>query len=328
MKRFGSPFSVVLVCGLILAACAPQVPSQAAPPPAQPTSAPPPTEAAAQPTEAAAQPTAALAQPTAAPARDVPGGFPVEKGIFLGDQSTISSLNAARAFAGDRFTLGKFERPYNANTMDTYYPYIDIVSGEFFPDADWVYLRIKLVGTDASGGFPAKYAVEVDLNMDGRGDMLILADHPATKDWSTDGVQVLVDRNKDVGGQNPVFADSSGKGDGYEHSVFGNGQPEVPDAAWVRISPTEANSVELAYKTVLFNGETKYMAGLWAGTDSLNPALFDIDDHFTHEQAGEANPDIANFYPIKEVAQLDNTCRAAIGFTPSGKEPAVCSQGQ
>jgi hypothetical protein len=43
-----------------------------------------------------------------------------------------------------------------------------------------------------------------------------------------------------------------------------------------------------------------------------------------HEDAGAANPDIANFYPIKGLSELDNTCRLGIGFNPSGVEPGIC----
>ncbi len=330
MKRTFFLFSIISIAAVLIAACAPQVPAEVpqAPPPTMP---PQPTPAPALPSIPAAQPTAGAEASPAAPAaaahERVPGELPAGKGIFLGDQSTVSSANKARALVGDRFAQGKFERPYNANSMDTYFPYLDIVSGNFYTDAIWSYARITMVGPDPSAGFPAKYAVEVDKNMDGRGDMLVIADHPASKDWTTDGVQVLEDQNKDIGGVNAVIADSAGKaGDGYETVVFNAGQGEDPDAAWVRLSPSDPNSLELAFKTSLLGGDKTWMAGLWAGTDSLNPALFDLDDHFTHEQAGDPNSD-SPLYPIKELAELDNTCRAGIGFTPSGHEPAICSQG-
>ena len=327
MKRISMFFSVVLMCGIVLAACAPQAPSQATQPPP-----PPATEL---PTVMIQVPTAAPnpeASPTAAAAsvqhQSMPAELPSDKGIFLGDQSSVSSLNKGRALVGDRFSLGQFERPYNANTMDTYFPFLDIVSANFYQDPTWVYTVITLVGRDANNAFPAKYAVEVDLNLDGRGDLLVMVNNPSSTDWSTDGVQVFKDANGDVGGHDVLKADSEGKGDGYETVVFDQGKGDDPDAAWARLSSSDPNRVELVFKTSLLNGRTKYMAGIWAGTDSLNPALFDLNDHFTHEQAGEANPDIANFYPIKALAELDNTCRQAIGFVATGKEPGICSQGQ
>jgi hypothetical protein len=331
MKRTVIPFSILLICSVILAACAPQGQPQTAPPPAAPTTAGQPPAAPAQPTAAPGQPTEApAAAPTTAAAAgahtNVPADMPAGKGIFLGDQSTVSSLDKARALVGDRFTLGKFEWPYNANTMDVYYPFVDIVSAHFYPESMWTYVRINLVGPDANGAFPAKYAVEIDKSLTGRGDHMIIVDHPATKDWSTDGVRVLFDKNGDVGGQTPLNADSAGmNGDGYETVLFDAGQGTDPDMAWARLAPDDPKSVDIAYKTSLLEGKKTYLAGIWAGGDVLDPAKFDLNDHYTHEQAGEAQAAITNFYPIKALFELDNTCRAAIGFVSNGHEPAVCA---
>ncbi len=329
MKRISIAYSIILIVGMILAACAPQV----APQPAQP---PPPAAPAATEAPAVAPPAAATAapaaNPTAAPAGvqhvNVPGELPEGKGMFLGDQSTVSSLNGVRALVGDRFAAGRFERPYNANAMDVYFPYLDIVSANLYQDPMWVYARITLVGPDLNGAFPAKYALEVDMNMDGRGDFMVLADYPSTTTWSTDRVQVLKDANHDIGGTAVLMADSGGKGDGYESIVFDSGNGADPDAASARLSPSDAKSVEIAFKTDLLEGDKTYMAGIWAGKDALNPAFFDLNDHYTHAEAGDPNPDVASFYPLKALAELDNTCRQAMGFVPSGKEPGICSQGQ
>lgn len=66
------------------------------------------------------------------------------------------------------------------------------------------------------------------------------------------------------------------------------------------------------------------MIGAWAGNQALEPALFDFNDHMTHEQAGTSLIELENFYPIKGLAELDNACRVAIGFVPSGNEPGLC----
>ncbi len=326
MKNMFVTYSVILVCAILLAACAPQ---------AQPLPTElPPAPAATEPPAVAALPTdtgAPATSPTAAAASvqhtSVPGDLPAGKGIFLGDQSTVSSLNKERAFAGDRFQLDRFERPYNADTMDTYYPFLDVVSANFYQDATWVFVRITLVGPDANGALPGKYAAEVDLNLDGRGDLLVLVDHPSSADWSTDGVQVLQDANGDVGGLHVANSDSAGKsGDGYETAIFDQGQGDDPDAAWARLDTNDPNSLQLAFKASLLGDHSSYLAGAWSGNDALNPALFDLNDHFTHEEAGDANAvDAPTFYPIKQLSALDNTCRAAIGFSPSGKEPGVCA---
>ena len=65
------------------------------------------------------------------------------------------------------------------------------------------------------------------------------------------------------------------------------------------------------------------MWGAWAQMGGLHPELFDYNDHFTLAQAGDPFPGNAN-YPIKALAELDNTCRWAVGFTPNGSEPGLC----
>ncbi len=330
MKRAIIHLLAFLTGVLLLTACAPKAKEQSPQQPAAAVASP--TASAVQALDAPVRPSATeraalTAAPTIAHA-SLPGGVPAGRGIFLGDQSTVSSFNSLRAFTGDRFTLGRFERPYNAETMDVYFPYVDIVSADFYPDSDWAYLRIALVGPDSNNAFPGNYAVEIDSDMDGRGDVLILANYPSSTVWSTDRVRVLEDRNGDVGGETIINADTAGRGDGFEYTVFDQGQGEDPDLAWARVSMTEPNSVEIAYKTSLLQGDKAYLAGIWAGNESLDPGMFDLNDHFSHDQAGAANPDIANFYPIKQLAELDNTCRQAIGFIPSGHEPGLCPQGQ
>jgi len=41
--------------------------------------------------------------------------------------------------------------------------------------------------------------------------------------------------------------------------------------------------------------------------------MFDYNDHMTHAQAGDPNPNI-QLYSIKALSEIDNTCRLSIGF--------------
>jgi predicted small secreted protein len=327
MKKLHSLIAVILLFGLVLAACAPTAQpagSQAeiTEPPAAATEAPA-TVAAA---EAAAEPTAA--QPEAGPAVQhtlIPASPPTSGGEKWGDHSTLSSLNEVRALVGDRFSEGRFERPYNANTMDVYFPHLDIDRAVVYPqDATWVYAVITMVGRDANNAFTGQYAIELDLDRNGLGEYLIMVDHPSSTDWTTQGVRVYKDGNADIGGVDPFIADSIGAAsDGYEVLLFDQGTGDDPDLAWVRLDPEDPSSFQIAYKQSLLAGVVKYTAGLWAGT-RLDPALFDYDDHLTHERAGAANPEFANYYPIKELAEFDNTCRYAIGYDATGLEPGIC----
>lgn len=63
---------------------------------------------------------------------------------------------------------------------------------------------------------------------------------------------------------------------------------------------------------------------MWAGNSLLDPALFDLNDQFSHEQAGAADSGLEYFYPIKEVYEIDSSCRMAVGFQATGKEPGLC----
>ncbi len=187
-----------------------------------------------------------------------------------------------------------------------------------------VCLNSSLKGPDDNGQLAGRYAFEIDSDLDGRGEWLVLVSHPASKEWSVEGVQAWLDADHDVGGSVSVGADKDGNGNGYETLLVENGQGNDPDLAWARLSPHNAVTVELAVKRSLLGSDKSYMIGAWAGNQALAPAQFDFNDHMSHEQAGAALIELENFYPIKGLAELDNSCRGAIGFAPSGNEPGSC----
>jgi hypothetical protein len=254
-----------------------------------------------------------------------PGQLPGQRSSHAGDQDSSPMADKKRAPGGDRFTFDQFERPFNAETMDVYFPYLDIQDVSVYQDDSWVYAVLTLKATDANGALPGRYAVELDLNADGRGEWLLLVEHPASADWSTDGVKLWTDRNGDVGGDIVGKSDKAvTDGDGYETLVLPLAGSD-PDAAWARIPREDPHTVQLAVKQSLLGGDHAYLAGMWTGNEDLNPALFDLSDHFTHEQAGAALPELEYYYPIKQLSELDNTCRMAVGFEPTGNEPGLCA---
>ncbi len=261
---------------------------------------------------------------TAIEHKDIPVNLPSERRNQAGDHDSSPTAAQKRAPGGDRFTFGRYERPFNANTMDKYYPYLDIVDTAFYEDENWIYAVITLKGTDDNGQLTGRYAFEIDSDLDGRGEWLVLVSQPASKEWSVAGVQAWFDANQDVGGSLAVNADKNGNGNGYETLLVENGQGSDPDLAWARLSPDSAVMVEMAVKRSLLGSDNSYMIGAWAGNETLDPAQFDFNDHMTHEQAGAALIELENFYPIKGLAELDNACRIAVGFTPNGNEPGSC----
>ena len=254
----------------------------------------------------------------------IPVDLPANRSSHAGDYDSSKTAGNRTAAGGDRFTFGRFERPFNANTMDVYFPQIDIVDTFVYQDDTWIFGKIVLNKLDASNAQGSNYAMEIDLDRDGKGDWLIMASNPASKDWSVNGVKVYQDSNKSVGDVSAMYSDKNAAGDGYDTTVFDQGTGKDPDAAWTRISPTDLNTIEIAVKRSVLGNTAKYLINMWAGTASLDPKLFDINDHFTHEQAGAADKGLKLFYPIKQVAEIDNSCKMAVGFEPKGDEPGLC----
>jgi hypothetical protein len=241
------------------------------------------------------------------------------------DTNSKDFASQKRTNGGDSFSKNLYERPFNANTMDAYFPQLDIIDARLTSDANWFYVTIKVVGKDANNSLSGDYGIELDLNRDGRGDFLIMASAPKPT-WSTDGVRVWQDTNGDVGGKNPIKSDNPVTTlNGYDIMVFNQGVGTDPDAAWAQISPLDSNSVQIAFKRTLINNASVFLWGAWAMSDSsLNPAAFDNNDAFTMDQAGSPLTEQGSYYPVKSLAEMDNTCRWTVGYTPAGTEPGLC----
>jgi len=245
-------------------------------------------------------------------------------------ESQIQHINSSalaaqhRAAGGENYAFNLFERPFD-QSMNTYFPELDITHAGVNRDATWFYVTITLVGQSAQGGLPGDYGLELDVNRDGRGDYLIMAAAPKAS-WSTDGVRVWQDKDQDVGGIHPIQSDPPPQtGDGYETVLFDQGQGTDSDLAWARISPHDPKSVQIAFKRSLFNSSNPFLWGAWAMDPSmLHPAWFDYNDHFTQAQAGSPLVEQKQYYPLKALYEVVNTCRWAVGFTPTGNEPDIC----
>ncbi len=288
--------------------------------------------------QAQATPVAVIASPVAVPTDTsvpptpvflgaVPVALPSERLDRAGDVDSSPNAYKKLVSGGDEFVHGLFERPFNANTMDTYFPYLDIVETQGFIDDTWGYGTITLEGTDKNGALPGQYALELDLNRDGRGDWLILAKSVSGTDWSASGVQAWNEPDTDIGGQYAMVADNKPQGvQGYENLVFDEGKGELVDGAWARIKPDDPKTVEIAFKLAMMGDPSLYAMGAWAGT-KIDPAMFDYNDAMSHAEAGSPLPSY-KVYPLQALAEVDNTCRLAIGFAPTGKEPGLCATNE
>lgn len=224
---------------------------------------------------------------------------------------------------GDHFDQGLFERPFNSESMDTYFPDLDIVQATLRRRGQWTYASIELHGFERGKIPSATYGIELDINQDGRGDFLILVTAPGLV-WSTDRVQIWRDANRDVGGSVPVYSEPSSAGDGYEELIFDSGTGYDVDAAWARIAPDDLKVIQLAFKNAVIDNDRTYYWRAWAQT-AVEPAWFDYNDHFTLAQAGSPLREQSQAYPLAGLAQVDNTCRWGMGVTPSADEPGICT---
>jgi hypothetical protein len=304
-----------LACGLPSAAPSPTPPGPAPAEGASPE-APTPPESAVPPT---AEPTLA---PTPTIAHLTRPSEPGSLQSFMTDYSSLL-LSPEHRTLTDNYDWSFLERPFTSETMD-YQPQLDLIRGELSLVPPWIYITLFLEDPPAAGD-EAVYAVEIDLDIDGRGDWLITAALPQAGDWSTDRVVVYRDDNNDVGGVRPLRSDAPPQAsDGFETLVFDAGVGPDPDAAWARIPAGAPDQVQIAFKHELIASDTHLLWGAWAEAGTGQPGWFDYNDHFTLAEAGSplsTSPD----YPLDQLASIDNTCRWAYDFVPTEQLPGMCA---
>jgi hypothetical protein len=248
---------------------------------------------------------------------------PEEVYLLLQDANSFDSSTEGRAIGGDNFLINRFERPFTQEEMQ-YLPHLDIQTVSTHVDEEWIYFSIDLHGPSPDiGGFPATYGIELDLDVDGDGDWLISVSNPTSASWTVNEVKAWNDNNDNVGDSTPLRPDPGSESDGYELLVFNAGLGNDPDAAWARVTPEEQNRIQIAVRRSLLGGDATFLWSGWAQVEDLQVHLFDYHDHVSFEEAGSplANSDD---YPLKQLAQVDSTCRMYFGFTPTGSEPGLC----
>jgi hypothetical protein len=256
--------------------------------------------------------------PTAGPEQIHPGEPPAASLDF---RDTSVQLTAADKGAkeGDLYTSNLFERPFT--TAMVYLPDVDIQRAAISSDDSFFYFTITLSGTHpGTGVFEGLYAVELDTNLDGRGDYFIAGLNPSGTTWTTSGVIVRFDSDKDVGGPDPIKSDAPFTGNGYE-TILANDKPE---AAWIRISPSNPVAVQIAVHSQLVGNPKQFLWGITTDNGIKDPGKYDYDDTYTKEQAGSPYVEEPTLYPLKIVNSFDNVCRQPYGFTPTVRIPNMC----
>ncbi|MBN1439323.1 MAG: hypothetical protein JW929_07945 [Anaerolineales bacterium] len=242
---------------------------------------------------------------------------------YITDFDTKPYAPQKKAIGGDEYHNNRWERPFTAEEME-YLSDVDLKRVDLKIASPWVYVTFEFLEPRAEGIRQTMYGAEFDLNKDDRGDYLIWGASPPSGEWTTDGVEVWRDTNYDVGGPTAQVSNAPwDQADGYDENLFAAGQGADPDLAWIR-QIEGGKKVQLAFKYSVVNNASQF---LWNGLADLgirNPAWMDYNDHFTQKEAGSPLPVQTTLYPLKEIWGLDNTCRDAFGFTPTGTEAGLC----
>jgi hypothetical protein len=249
-------------------------------------------------------------------------GEPGKGVITLFDANSSKTGDKKYTSAGENYIGGLFERPFTADKMD-YRGDLDIQKAEIFSDPGFYTVTIFLNTYDPQKSAGLMFGVEIDNDIDGRGDFLVWVQSPKANQWSTDGVKVLTDNDGDVGGKTVLQSDAPSNGNGYDLTLFPAAKAD-PGTAWSRIAPNNPTAIQIAFKPDVIGKVKSFMWGAWADGGLKNPAMFDYNDVFTLESAGsplEKNKD----YPLKKLFLVDNTCRGLFGRAATGAEPGLCA---
>lgn len=269
--------------------------------------------------------TEAVTEETEAPteiAHNITPGEPGWVYKWFYDTDASKNANAGYVTGGDDFVANLFERPFTESEM-VYRPDVDINKTEISSDNTFYYVTLDMNGQNPDGGLQGIYGVEIDADRDGRGDLLVIADHPTSTSWDIAGVSAHTDLNHDVGGTSIMRPDTGYSGDGYENVVFSMDVLNDPDAAWARVNLGSPPSVTLAFKKSLIAGYSTFVWGVWAADTLLDPAMIDLHDHFTSSEAGSPYQAHAT-YPLAALNLVDNTCRETYGFDATSPIPGLC----
>ena len=248
-----------------------------------------------------------------------PGEIP-EVNRTLADSNSSYNAWEHKATQGDNFLDSLYERPFTSEVMD-YRPDLDITEVDFAPGEYYLYFTIRLYGMNMDGGgLKGMYGIEFDRTLTGRGDLLVWVSNPA-KEWTTADVTVYLDDNRDVGGLKPLVAETGFNGSGYDLVHEMN---EIENA-YARIDPEDGNAVQIAVSYSLLGTPDEFLWGAWADDGLVDPAQFDYNDRMGPSAAG--SPILGEDYPVKELYNLDNTCRLPYGLPQTGLVTGMCKIG-
>ncbi len=294
----------------------------ALPPPVFPTLLPTPVPTLAP------QPTPGSSIVLPKPTFDINAGIAAEVWDFPSGKYQGQEGGARYPKGGDVYAFNLYERPFREGDQAEFYPDLDIRYARLVRKGEWFYAVIRLHGLASQATAPqGDYGIEIDVDIDGRGEFLVWARGPIPDQWTPLGVEVYQDSQSDVGGQLACQSEAPLRGDGYDHLVY-QAHPATA-LAWVRWDWEQEGSerypsVFLAFhQSVLGTPPDRFLWQAWADGGLQQPGAMAYHDQYTRSQAGVPYPKQTDF-PIKDLARMDNTCRTAFGFELTGMEPCLC----
>jgi len=251
------------------------------------------------------------------------------------DHSSFSTAKEKTTFE-DFLYLNLLERPFTPVEMK-YFGFVDISLAELSMDSHWVYVVISVEEILPKDPI-SNYAVEVDIDLDDRGDFLVWATIPKEKEWSP-ADKIFIDENDDVGGLTPHIAEVPEENwDGYDAEL-------LDSKAWIRRSPEDDQQVWMAFPIELLEGAEVFIWSVYAqgvttkrqqgslflvsANQQNQPAVvfdqtkFHYNDFVHPKRAGSPMAE-SRFYPLGVLAVVDNTCRQIFGGTLEAPYPGFC----
>lgn len=314
MKQ-NTPFSIILVMVLI-SGCSPILSQQKLQSNRQPVESATPAQPAKK---KVVTPTYKVTPGSGALLIEMKPGTPRGIPQVIHDQVCRQTAAEKKAPGGDEFTNGRFERPFDQNM--NYIPSVDIEKAELVrPENGWAYFTIYLEETPAPP--PAVYGIQLDLNIDGRGDYMITFHAPSSTTWVEDNIKMNWDSDGDVGGQIINRSDPKGfKGSGFESIKIDTAAGKNTVKIWIRLID---KGIQIAVHEDILGGKNpKFTWQPFAEGQAFPLSQFDLNDYYSTSIAGSAIAGDSN-YPLKELFGIDNTCKGLSGLTPSGTEQGVC----
>jgi len=250
------------------------------------------------------------------------------------DHSSLATAKE-KTTSDDTLYLNLLERPFTAEEMK-YLGFIDISLAELSKDGQWMYVVIS-VEEALPPGPVCFFGVEIDVDLDDRGDLLIWATLPKDDEWASDS-KIFFDKNDDVGGLMPYIAEPpDASWDGYDSNL-----PE--GVAWIRRAPEDNQQVWLAFPTALLEGAKVFIWNVYAqavpkGTQSslhmvsssqqeqalvFDQTKFHYNDFVHPSKAGSPIAE-SRFYPLEALSLVDNTCRQVFGGRLEQPRPGFCN---